>query len=78
MLEEEDDEDEEDAPPAPRSAPEGFRVVDELPPAAALMPKDPAQETLVGRSLLYCWPSVSWCVGMIKEANTDKRFKMDG
>ena len=28
VLEEEDDEDEEDAPAAPRSAPEGFRVVD--------------------------------------------------
>ena len=42
------------------------------------MPKDPAQQTLVGCSLLYCWPSVGWCVGVIKEANGDKRFKMDG
>ena len=72
------DEDEEDAPPAPRSAPEGFRFVDEPPPAAALEPKDPAQLTLVGRSLLYCWPSVGWCVGVIKEANGDRRFKMEG
>ena len=42
------------------------------------MPKDPAQQTLVGRSVLYCWPSVGWCVGIIKEANGDRRFKMDG
>ena len=36
--------------------------------------------TLVGRSLLYCWPSVSvgWCVGVITEAGTDRRFKLDG
>ena len=33
---------------------------------------------LVGRSLLYCWPSVGWCVGVIKEANGDRRFKMEG
>ena len=78
MLEEEDEEDDDDAPPAPRSAPEGFRIVDEPPPAAALVPKDPAQAPLVGRSLLYCWPSVGWCVGIIKEANGDRRFKMEG
>ena len=65
-------------PPAPRCAPEGFRIVDEPPPAAALVPKDPEQQTLVGRSMLYCWPSVGWCVGLIKEANGDRRFKMDG
>jgi hypothetical protein len=78
MIEDEDDEDEEDAPPAPRSAPEGFRIVDEPPPAAALVPKDPEQQRLVGRSMLYCWPSVGWCIGLIKEANGDRRFKMEG
>ena len=52
--------------------------MEEPPPAATLVPKDPAQQTLVGRSLLYCWPSVVWCVGIIKEANGDRRFKMDG
>ena len=77
MIEDEDDEDEEDAPPAPRSAPEGFRIVDKPPPAAALVPKDPEQQTLVGRSMLYCWPSVGWCVGLITEANGDRRFKME-
>ena len=78
MLEEDDDEDEDDAPPAPRVAPEGFRIVEEPPPAATLVPKDPAQQTLVGRSMLYCWPSVGWCVGYIKEANSDRRYKMEG
>ena len=24
------------------------------------------------------WPSVGWCVGLIKEANGDRRFKMEG
>jgi hypothetical protein len=33
---------------------------------------------LVGRSMLYCWLSVGWCVGVIKEANSDRRRKMDG
>lgn len=78
IIDEDDDEDEDDAPPAPRTAPVGFEIVDEPPPAAALTPKDPAQETLVGRSILYCWPSVGWCVGLITEANTDRRFKMEG
>eukprot|EP00966_Prymnesium_polylepis_P022050 506753-Prymnesium_polylepis.1 len=78
IIDEEDEEDEEDAPPAPREAPEGFRIVDEPPPAAALVPKDPAQETLVGRSVLFCWQAVGWCVGVITEANGDKRFKVNG
>ena len=72
------EEDEEDAPPAPCEAPEGFRIVDEPPPAAALVPKDPAQATLVGRSVLFRWQAVGWCVGVITEANTDKRYKVDG
>ena len=41
-------------------------------------PTHPEQQTLVGRSMLYCWPSVGWCVGFIKEANGDRRFKMEG
>ena len=24
---------------------------------------------LIGRSMLYCWLSAGWCVGVIKEAN---------
>ena len=48
------------------------------PSLAALTPKDPAQQTLVGRSILFCWSSVGWHVGLIKEANGDRRRKMDG
>ena len=33
---------------------------------------------LVARSMLYCWLSGGWCVGVIKEANGDRRRKMDG
>ena len=29
-------------------------------------------------NLFYCWPSVGWCVCVIKEANGDRRFKMEG
>ena len=29
-------------------------------------------------SLLYNWRSVGWCVGVIREANKDKRYKVDG
>ena len=76
-----DDEDEEDAPPAPRTAPEGFEIL-ETPdfPEAVLTPKSLEQEQLVGRSLLYNWPSVGWCVGVVTQANTDKRktIKIDG
>ena len=43
-----------------------------------LEPKNPLQEMLVGELVLYCWASVGWCVGIVKEANTDRRFKMDG
>ena len=33
----------------------------------------------MGSSLLYHWPSVGWCVGVIKEANIgDRRRKIDG
>ena len=57
---------------------EGFRIVAAMPPAEALEPKNDAQEILVGVSLLYRWPSVGWCVGVIKEANGDRRFKING
>ena len=29
-------------------------------------------------SLLYHWPSVGWCVGVVKEANSDRRYKLEG
>ena len=46
-------------------------------PPEALTPKAPEQEQLVGCSLLYCWPSVGWCVGVVTEANTDGRRTLD-
>ena len=63
----------------PRPDP-GLRRSEAGPPLAdALVPKTPAQLTLVGRSLLYCWGgSVGWCVGRIVRANVDRRYKMDG
>ena len=48
-----------DEPPAPREAPDGWRIVEEPPPAAALEPKAPAQQQLVGRSLLFNWAVTS-------------------
>ena len=47
-------------------------------PPPALEPKNPAQEMLVGEFVLYNWPSVGWCVGIVREDNTGRRFKMDG
>ena len=69
-----DDEDEDDAPPALCTPPAGFTIASSptfLP--AALVPKAPEQQQLVGRSILYHWPSVGWCVGLITEANRDRR-----
>ena len=37
-----------------------------------------ARRPLHALLLLYCWLSVGWCVGVIKEANGDRRRKMDG
>eukprot|EP00966_Prymnesium_polylepis_P012682 291118-Prymnesium_polylepis.1 len=61
----EDEQDEDDAPPAPRVPPAGFRIVEtpDFPPAA-LEPRSPEQAQLVGKSLLYHWPTVGWCVGV--------------
>ena len=78
ILDDEDDEDEGDAEPAPCTPTLGFHFAASPPPAEALETKNPAQQVLVGESVLYCWPSVGWCVGVIKEANTDRRYKMKG
>ena len=83
VLDDDDDDDDDDAPPAPCEAPVGFRIVDEPPSLAALTPKDPpgpadARRPLHALLMLYCWLSVGWCVGVIKEANGDRRRKMDG
>mmetsp|Transcript_3235 Transcript_3235/g.6772 ORF Transcript_3235/g.6772 Transcript_3235/m.6772 type:complete len:190 (-) Transcript_3235:268-837(-) len=31
-------------------------------------------DELVGRSIIYHWPVVGWCVGIVKARNTDGRF----
>ena len=36
-----------------------------------MMPRAAAQ--LVGKSILFNWPVVGWCVGVIKERNRDAR-----
>ena len=33
-----------------------------------------AADELVGRSILYNWPVVGWCIGTIQARNTDGRF----
>ena len=33
---------------------------------------------MVGRSLLFNWAVVGWCVGVVESANGDRRKKMDG
>ena len=65
------------SPPEPRKAPAGFKIV-EAPnfPHEALTPKTAEQQQLVGRSLLYYWAAVGWCVGVVTEANTDGRRKI--
>ena len=37
-----------------------------------------AAAAIVGRSLLYNWPVVGWCAGVIESANGDGRRKMGG
>ena len=39
-----------------------------------------AADELVGKSILFKWPVVGWCVGVIKERNKDARSyrKIDG
>jgi len=77
MVDDEDDEDEDDAPPAPFEAPPGFKVATEPPSAEQLaFSKEaaaPADE-LVGKSILFKWPVVGWCVGKITERNTNARY----
>ena len=74
ILDDEDDEDEEDVPPEPCLAPEGFEIVD-APPAEqlAFSKGASAADNLVGSLILFNWPVVGWCVGTIKERNTDGR-----
>ena len=79
LLDDDDDPDEGDAPPAPKLAPSGFKMASEPPPAEQLaFSKEPsAADALLGKSILYNWPVIGWCVGTITERNCDARsFKM--
>ena len=75
IIDDENDADENDAPPAPCSAPEGFYILDNPPSAEQLgfsKEASPADD-LVGKSILFNWSVVGWCVGVIKERNMDAR-----
>ena len=76
IVDDEDDPDEDDVPPAPKEAPAGFRLAASPPSAETLAfsKEASAADELVGRSILYNWPVVGWCVGVIKARNTDARF----
>ena len=56
----------------PYAMPAGF-TVSERPSAAALVPGSAEGKALVGRSLLYHWDSVGWCLGVVTKSNADKR-----
>jgi hypothetical protein len=60
----------------PKEAPVGFRLVASPPSNEMLTFSREASrpDELVGRSILYNWPVVGWCVGTIKARNTDGRF----
>jgi hypothetical protein len=73
-----DDEDLEcEAPPAPKEPPPGFKFDLAVPsPEELSFSKERVHavaDTLLGRHLLYRWPDVGWCVGLIKSRNTDAR-----
>ena len=41
--------------------------------------KEAPGDVLVGKSILYNWPVVGWCVGQVVERNTDAFMKtIDG
>ena len=39
-------------------------------------PLNPAGQQLIGRYIYYKWPEVGWCLGQIKEWNSDSSLKM--
>ena len=48
-----------------------------MPPSAdalAFSKEASPADALVGRSILFNWPVVGWCTGLIKERNTDGRY----
>jgi hypothetical protein len=75
-----DDEDDEDAevPPAQCLAPSGFSIMKDAPSESLLRVGTAEHATLRGRYILYNWPVVGWCLGVIETANTDGRRKVGG
>ena len=61
---------------APKEAPAGFRLTTSPPSAQmlAFSKEASAADELVGRSILYNWPVVGWCIGTIQARNTDGRY----
>jgi hypothetical protein len=76
-LDDEDDEDP-DVPPAECVAPSGFSIITDLPSERLLRVGTAEHVTMQGRFILYNWPVVGWCLGVIETANTDCRRKVGG
>jgi hypothetical protein len=79
-LDQEDDADDHDLPLAKLEAPDGWRLVKEVPGAAALefARGQSAADELVGRSMLFNWVAVGWCEGKITRRNQDARRVLAG
>ena len=73
-----DDDNDDGAQPAECIPPSGFSIVKDIPPAETLTLGSPLHKALVGQHLLYRWPLVGWCYGVIHVANTDRRRKVHG
>ena len=75
-----DDPDFDDEDPLPYEIPSGFVQAAEPPTAEQLLfSKEPsAGDSLVGRSILFHWQVVGWCLGVISSRNTDARRRVEG
>jgi hypothetical protein len=81
VLDEDDESDDDDVQMAQLQAPDGWRLVTTPPSAAALefsRGESAAADELVGRTLLFNWAVVGWCVGKITRRNKDARRKLEG
>ena len=65
-----------DVPAAPFEAPLGFAIAEAPPPEEQLAFSKEAEapaDALVGRSVLFKWPAIGWCIAKITERNVDAR-----
>jgi hypothetical protein len=76
-LDEEDDGDP-NLPPAECVAPSGFSLRADRPSESLLHVGTAEHATLRGQCILYNWPVVGWCFGVIETANTNGRRKVGG